>query len=208
MSHLPPRKRMDLREFWFRHLLAWQDSDMNQREYCEVYELPLKRFGNWRATLRPEMPPPPKRLLYRRSCTLRQMPRHMPSKDIGAVSPGYIPPPPVSPPPGRRYFSSADKRNIVAEIERPGETVSAVARRYGITKRLLFKWKKAYGPKPEPVIVPVTIIDEGEPIAVARSVPAPGIEITLKSGHHMRVPADVNPKAVSALLNQLESTSS
>ncbi|MGJ8564179.1 MAG: transposase [Alphaproteobacteria bacterium] len=137
----------------------------------------------------------------------------MPSRDIGAVSPGYIPPPSVSPPPGRRYFSSADKRNIVAEIERPGETVSAVAKRYDITKRLLFKWKKAYGPKPEPVIVLVTIIDAEAPattpsqtadLAPVRPPAAPGIEITLKSGHHMRVPVGTDPKAVSALLSQLE----
>ena len=61
MSPLPPRKRMDLREFWFRRLLAWQNSDLNQREYCEANDLPLKRFGNWLAELLHEMPPPTKR---------------------------------------------------------------------------------------------------------------------------------------------------
>jgi len=26
-------------------LKDWRDSDLNQREYCELYGLPLKRFG-------------------------------------------------------------------------------------------------------------------------------------------------------------------
>jgi len=51
MTHLPPRKCMDLRDFWYAHLIAWQNGDMNQRVYCLARNLPLKRFGNWRATL-------------------------------------------------------------------------------------------------------------------------------------------------------------
>jgi hypothetical protein len=26
-------------------------SELNQREYCELHGLPLKRFGNWRANV-------------------------------------------------------------------------------------------------------------------------------------------------------------
>ena len=35
--------------FWRAHHEAWIESDLNQREYCEVYGIPLKAFGNWRA---------------------------------------------------------------------------------------------------------------------------------------------------------------
>ena len=129
MTHLPPRKRMDLRDFWFRHLLAWQNSDMNQREYCEAHKLPLKRFGNWRATLRAVMPPPPRRLLYRRSVILSHMTDTMTNRESQGLTPGYLPPPPPTLPEPRSHFSPADKRNIVAEIAKPGNTVSGIATR-------------------------------------------------------------------------------
>ena len=164
MTHLPPRKRMDLRDFWYAHLIAWQSGDMNQRAYCLAHNLPLKRFGNWRATLRDEMPPPPKRLLYRRSVTLSHMTEHVTNKETQHLSPGYLPPMvmPSVPPRTRCHYSPADKRNIVAETDRPGATVSGVARRYGISSRSLFRWKQTYTSRPEPIILPVTLVDPAE----------------------------------------------
>ena len=35
--------------FWHKHHEAWQQSALNQREYCEAQGIPLKAFGNWRA---------------------------------------------------------------------------------------------------------------------------------------------------------------
>jgi len=35
--------------FWRAHHEAWQQSALNQREYCEAQGIPLKAFGNWRA---------------------------------------------------------------------------------------------------------------------------------------------------------------
>jgi transposase-like protein len=43
----------------------------------------------------------------------------------------------------RRQFNAHAKRLIVEETERPGTTVSAVARRYGIAASVLFRWKHA-----------------------------------------------------------------
>src|SRR5258707_11427995 len=34
--------------FWRKHHEAWQQSALNQREYCEARGIPLKAFGNWR----------------------------------------------------------------------------------------------------------------------------------------------------------------
>jgi len=50
-------KSLELESFWRAHLDGWRRSDLNQREYCELRGLPLKRFGNWRATLRHEERP-------------------------------------------------------------------------------------------------------------------------------------------------------
>ena len=35
--------------FWRAHHEAWQQSALNQREYCEAHGIPLNAFGNWRA---------------------------------------------------------------------------------------------------------------------------------------------------------------
>jgi hypothetical protein len=52
--------------FWRAHHEAWQQSELNQREYCEALGIPLKAFGNWRARFKAEPQPPSPKLLYRR----------------------------------------------------------------------------------------------------------------------------------------------
>jgi site-specific DNA recombinase len=42
----------------------------------------------------------------------------------------------------RRRFSATDKRQILEEAMRLGARLSAVARRYGIAGRVLFRWKQ------------------------------------------------------------------
>ncbi len=56
-------KRSELESFWRAHLVGWRRSELNQREYCELHGLPLKRFGNWRAKLRREEPVVPENLI-------------------------------------------------------------------------------------------------------------------------------------------------
>jgi len=51
---------------WRAHHEAWQQSALNQREYCEAHGIPLKAFGNWRAKFKAEPQPPVRKLLYRR----------------------------------------------------------------------------------------------------------------------------------------------
>jgi transposase len=47
------------------------------------------------------------------------------------------------PRPGRRRrFSAQEKRTLVEESAQPGNSVSATARRYGISPSLLFRWKR------------------------------------------------------------------
>lgn len=39
--------------FWQALHTAWQQSALNQREYCEAHDIPLKAFGSWRAKFKP-----------------------------------------------------------------------------------------------------------------------------------------------------------
>lgn len=42
----------------------------------------------------------------------------------------------------RRRFTLEQKREIVREAEAPGETMSSVGRKYGLSVSLLFRWKR------------------------------------------------------------------
>jgi transposase len=42
----------------------------------------------------------------------------------------------------RRNYSAADKRRILDECAEPGNSVSAVARRYGVSASVVFRWRR------------------------------------------------------------------
>ena len=42
----------------------------------------------------------------------------------------------------RRVFTAKQKRQLLEEAERPGNSMSGVARRFGIAPSLLFHWKR------------------------------------------------------------------
>ncbi len=146
------------------------------------------------------------------------MASHMSDKDIGAMSPGYIPALRAAPE-ARRSFSLADKKRIIAEAGKPGTSLSAVARRHGIGKRLLFRWKQELAP-PEPMVfLPVSVDDAGldvSPLAASSLAPttspiiverqAHGIEVELVGGRRVRFDRDTDPETVRGMIAVLEGT--
>ena len=70
---------------------------------------------------------------------------------------------------GRRFWSSDEKRRMVAESLGPGASVSKVAQRYGVNANLLFTWRRrearsAASGGLEPLkLLPVTVANEGWP---------------------------------------------
>jgi hypothetical protein len=145
--------------FWRAHHEAWKRGDLNQREYCEAQSIPLKAFGNWRAIFKAEPQPPERKLLYRRR---RLSPPLSPPLNP-PLSPGAYPSSwtagPIVPRPRaghRRRLSEADKRRIIEATAQPGASVAEVARRYGIDRRVLRRWKQELAP---PIFVTVQISD-------------------------------------------------
>ena len=142
-----PRPRARYGEaFWRTHHEAWQRSDLNQREYCESQGLSLNAFGNWRAVFKAEPQAPAPKLLYRRG-RLSHTLSHSPSHTLSHVTypSSELPPEPVVLPPRaghRRRFTEADRRRILAEAAKSGASLSEVARRYGIARRVLCRWRQ------------------------------------------------------------------
>jgi Transposase len=158
--------------FWRAHHEAWKRSDLNQRQYCEAQGIPLKAFGNWRVKFKAEPQPPTRKLLYRRgglSHTLSHSLSHPLSHTLSHVTyPCSLPPAPIVPPAReghRRRFSEADKRQILEEAAQTGTSVAKIARRYGIARRVLCRWKQELTP---PVFVAVQITDAPSATAPAQ----------------------------------------
>jgi hypothetical protein len=143
--------------FWRAHHEAWQRSDLNQREYCEVHGLPRKGFENWRAKFKAEPQVPERKLLYRRG-GLRHRLSHTLSHRLSHRTNDELSRPivPSARDGHRRAFSNDDKRRIVAEAAQPGASLSAVARCYGIAARLLFRWKQELAAMPTFVTMEIT----------------------------------------------------
>jgi DNA-binding NtrC family response regulator len=147
------------------HHEAWKRSDVNQREYCETQGISLKAFGNWRAKFKAEPQPPQRKLLYRRRGASHSLSHTLSHTGSHSLSHGTYPSSapaqgPVVPPTRaghRRRFSEADRRHILAEAAEPGRSVSEVARRYGIARRVLCRWRQELAvDKPNFVEVEIT----------------------------------------------------
>lgn len=65
----------------------------------------------------------------------------------------------------RRRFTDAERQHILAEAAVPGASLSAVARRYDIARRVLCRWRQELAPAAA-VFVAVEIIDapDGETV--------------------------------------------
>ncbi len=155
--------------FWRVHHEGWKRSDLNQREYCDAQGMRMK--------FKAEPQPPQRKLLYRRrglSHTLSHSPSHPLSHTLShGTYPFLRSEGPIVPPPReghRRRFSAADKRRILEEAAQPGASVAEVARRYGIDRRVLCRWKQELA---APVFVAVQITDAGAPVGTAPSAERP-----------------------------------
>jgi transposase-like protein len=217
--------RDQLRNFWRGHIEGWRQSDLNQREYCELHGLPLKRFGNWRAALKHEDTGPERKVRWRRGLSpghgAGHMASHMANTPAAPVAEEPVAGPAAAPTGKRRQFGEDDKRRIVEEACQPGASLSGVARRYGIGVRLLFRWKQALGlgAAEAPALLAVRIMDgagasSDSPPAEIQPAPAmapviieritPGIEIELIGGRRVRFDRDVDPETVRRLVSVLE----
>jgi len=219
-------EREPVRAFWRSHFEVWAVSGLTQGDYCERHGLNLKSFGNWRAQLKREDAVGPQ-ARWGRYPRLRSSDKplasHMANPMVKKTR--VMASPLAAAAERRRSFSDDAKRRIVAEASRPGSSLSAVARRYHIDLRLLFRWRQALGMAPVEAedrhFVPVRIA--GEPgscetseeksTAPQASAPPPsvvierlaaGIEIELIDGRRVRFDRDVDPETMKRVVAALE----
>ncbi len=107
----------------------------------------------------------------------------------------------------RRRWSLEEKLRIVAETEQPGIGIAEIARRYEISRGLLWNWRSqvrrgVLRPEPPPIFLPIQTIGEPangngagrvEPASArgTEQVPDGKVEITLPDGTSLTVGHDV-----------------
>jgi len=109
----------------------------------------------------------------------------------------------------RRQYSEALKRQMVAERQAPGASVSIVARRHDVNSNQLFRWRRQLLPKAvveSGAMVPVEIAphdgrsDGGRPRRADREGV---IEIAFGCGARVRLRGEVSPETLRQVIELL-----
>lgn len=125
---------------------------------------------------------------------------------------------------GRRFWSTEEKRAIVAESLEGGASIAGAARRHGMNANLIGNWRKdpRFNPalakpvsaEPEPAFLPVEIDEEAdtllevpEPVRASTSPTAPlppsPVEIVLVCGTRLRIRSDVDEAALTRVIRAI-----
>lgn len=192
-----------LQAFWAMHIEAMNWSGMGVREYAAALNLSptsLRKWRNhleeseteidWRAHLHPSARP-----------VVGTSAKDAASENRLTAARKDDPPPPKQP--VRRFFSDEQKRAIALESDRPGVSVSAVARKHGIVTGMLFRWRVEFGitQKKRARLAPVANADEPASIAVLHDLLQPPdgmIVVELSDGRRVFAPEGSDPDAVRA----------
>ena len=107
----------------------------------------------------------------------------------------------------RRIWDDDEKRQIVAQTQVPGISVSRVARRYDVNANLVFKWLRdpRFRPAEEEVstFLPVEVRRDPVTPSVEPAVSDGKIEVTLPNGYRLCIRGAFDADAVSRLVRGL-----
>lgn len=192
-----------LQAFWAMHVEAMNWSGMGLHEYAGAMFLSpyaLRRWRDrlddgeveidWRAHLHPSARP-------------------VVSTSANGTTPENLltdarkddPPPPRQP--VRRFFSEEEKRAIAQETDRPGVSVSAVARKHGIVTGMLFRWRVQFGIVQEKRVRLASVVQTNTAGSIAvlpdLLLPPDGtMVVDLADGRRVFAPEGSDPDAVRA----------
>lgn len=192
-----------LQAFWAMHVEAMNWSGMGLHEYASAMFLSPYALRKWRHRLdegeveidwRAHLHPSARPVV---STSAREMTPENRLTDAGKDDPA----PPRQP--VRRFFSDEEKRAIALETDRPGISVSAVARRHGIVTGMLFRWRVQFGiaQKKRARLAPVAKVDEPASVAVLHDLlqPPDGMTVVeLVDGRRVFAPEGSDPDTVRA----------
>jgi hypothetical protein len=203
--------------FWAMHVEALNWSGMSTGEYASALLLSPWALRKWRARFEDGEAEIDWRAHLHPSARPRLSPRTSDStkeplvESLLTTAPELEPAPPAARP--RRNFTDAEKHAVVLETERPGVTVSQVARAHGIAPSILFRWRAAlgFGKGKSANLVAVRVADErgvcdaDTAAAVLQNVlpiPPGAVAVELADGRRVFASPGSDPEAVRQYLAQ------
>jgi transposase len=109
----------------------------------------------------------------------------------------------------RRRWSEDEKLKIVLESLQAPRQVAATARRYGVSRSLLLRWRRSFRPEPKdaadhPAFVPAMVVAESGPTPCPVMPGSSGsIEIEFAAGARMRITGAVDAATLKAAVAAL-----
>ena len=160
------KRNQAVQAFWAMHVEAMTWCGMSVCDYADAHRLSpysLRRWRDlidagevaidWRALLHPSARP-------QTSTSANDSAKDCAAESGLTTLPNADPATPERP--TRRSFTAAEKRAVVLETERPGETVSSIARQHGLVTSVVFRWRAefGYGRKERVTLAAVTLASE------------------------------------------------
>ena len=109
----------------------------------------------------------------------------------------------------RRRWSEDEKLKIVLESLKAPRQVAATARRYGVSRSLLLRWRRSFHPEPKDAgrqagFVPAMVVAEsGATPGPVRPAGGGAIEIEFAAGARMRITGTVDAATLKAAVAAL-----
>ena len=102
----------------------------------------------------------------------------------------------------RLDWSDEERLEILREAFSPGAKVQHVARRYDVSRSLIYQWRRAALRRVKEAFVPAVIDNTPEPAVVptAPTEPEAAIVLELTDGRRMRISASTPPALAAAAL--------
>jgi len=192
----------DAQAFWAMHVEALTWSGLSFANYASALRLPEKSLRRWRGRLETgEMQIDWRARLH--PSALPQVSRAGSPSANDSSATTDLTDTRTSQADGRsnrRWFSDADKLAIVLESERPGVTISAVARSHDLATSALFRWRAQFGyGLSQARLASVKLADGGRQAATLQGllpVPDGMAAVDLPDGRRVFAPVGADPEAV------------
>ena len=102
-----------------------------------------------------------------------------------------------------RYWRASDAERVLEAWRRSERTAAAFAREHGLSATRLLRWRARLEPSVVPVFHPVRLVERPRPNPIAPARPEP-LELELRGGRRIRVPAGFDAALLEALVRTVE----
>ena len=99
-----------------------------------------------------------------------------------------------------RYWRAADAERVLEAWRKSGQSGAAFAREHGLSRARLLRWRDRLKRTAAPAFHPVRVVQHARPIETGTAT----LELELRGGRRIRVPADFDAEQLERLVRTVE----